>query len=86
MADIVLEQAINVLAIKERCLPKNEAPSQSPKTQEDAQEANTSFVWVYENNQKVKKPVKLGISNGIYVEVKEGLTESDQVIVEDDSH
>lgn len=67
MADIILEQAMDVWAIKEKSLHKDE---------------NTSFVWVYENNQKVKKPVELGVSDGIYVEVKEGLTESDLVIVE----
>ena len=82
MADIVLEQAVDVLAIKEKCLHKAETSTQAPKTQAE----NGFFVWVYENNQQVKKPVRLGVSNGIYVEVKEGLTANDQVIVKDDSH
>ena len=86
MADIVLEQALDVLAIKEKCLHKADTSTQAPKAQEEGQEENGSFVWVYENNQQVKKPVRLGVSNGIYIEVKEGLTANDQVIVADDSH
>ena len=86
LADIVLEQALDVLAIKEKCLHKAETSTQAPKTQAAAQAENGCFVWVYENNQQVKKPVRLGVSNGIYVEVKEGLTANDQVIVKDDSH
>lgn len=77
MADIVLEQAKDVLAIPEKCL------QQEPKA---ATEENSAFVWVYENSKKVKKHVKLGVSDGIHVEVKEGLTAKDQVIVADDTH
>lgn len=78
MADIVIEQAKDVLAIPEKCL------HQDPKAA--AGEVDGSFVWVYENGQKIKKPVQLGVSDGIHVEVKEGLTENDQVIVADDTH
>ena len=74
-ADIVLKEAIDVLAIKEKCVHTEEMP-----------EGSTSFVWVYETNKKVKKRVVLGISDGIYVEAKEGLTANDQVMMEDDSH
>ncbi|MEM9417017.1 MAG: efflux RND transporter periplasmic adaptor subunit, partial [Bacteroidota bacterium] len=78
MADIVLEEAKDVLAIPEKCLHQDA----SATTEKD----DNSFVWVYENNQKVKKPIQLGVSDGIHVEVKEGLTENDQVIVADDTH
>ena len=87
MADIVLEQATDVLAIKEKCLHQETSSEPSPSTQEGVQKKEPGvFVWVYENGQKVKKSIQLGVSDGIYVEVKEGLTENDQVIVEDDSH
>lgn len=76
MADIVLEQAKDVLAIPEKCL------QQDPEAEKEA----SIFVWVHEDGQKIKKPVKLGVSDGIHVEVKEGLTENDQVIVADDTH
>ncbi len=83
MADIILEKATDVLAIKEKCLHVEDPSTQAHMLEgEEARKDNTTFVWVYENNQKVKKSVKLGISDGIYVEVKEGLTENDQVIIE----
>ena len=78
MAVIVLEQANDVLAIPEKCL--------RPNPEAAAGAADGFFVWVYENSQKVKKPIKLGVSDGIHVEIKEGLTENDQVIVADDTH
>ncbi len=78
MAAIVLEQAKDVLAIPEKCL--------RPNPEAAAGEADSFFVWVYENSQKVKKPIKLGVSDGIHVAIKEGLTENDQVIVADDTH
>ncbi|XWN35412.1 MAG: efflux RND transporter periplasmic adaptor subunit [Roseivirga sp.] len=79
-ADVVLEKAVDVLAIREQWLHTEASPG------EEALENDTAFVWVYENKQKVKKPVQLGVSNGIYVEVKAGLTENDQVITVDDSY
>ncbi|MEL7065662.1 MAG: efflux RND transporter periplasmic adaptor subunit, partial [Bacteroidota bacterium] len=79
-ADVVLEKAVDVLAIREQWLHTEASPG------EEALENDTAFVWVYENKQKMKKPVQLGVSNGIYVEVKAGLTENDQVITVDDSY
>lgn len=76
MADIVLEQAKDVLAIPEKCL------QQDPEVEKEA----SVFVWVHEDGQKIKKLVKLGVSDGIHVEIKKGLTENDQVIVADDTH
>lgn len=40
------------------------------------------FVYVVENNILVKKPVVTGISSDLYVEVKEGLSEGEQVVVD----
>lgn len=74
-ADIVLDKATNVLAIKEQCVHTDELL-----------EGSTPFVWVYENNKNVRRHVVLGVSDGIYVEAKEGLTANDQVIIGDDSH
>ncbi|NLP46806.1 MAG: efflux RND transporter periplasmic adaptor subunit [Epulopiscium sp.] len=39
------------------------------------------FVFVVENDRAVKKPVKIGLDTGDYVEIKEGLEEGEQVIV-----
>jgi len=86
IADIILEQAIHVLAIQEKYVHSVDADTQASTTLEKVQEANNCFVWVYENKQKVKKPVELGISDGIYVEIKKGLTAGDQVIIADDSY
>jgi HlyD family secretion protein len=74
-ADIVLDKAINVLAIKEQYVYT-----------EGTSGASAPFVWVYENNKSVKKHVELGISDGVYVAITQGLTASDQVITADDSH
>jgi HlyD family secretion protein len=87
MADIVLEKAIDVLAIKEKSVHTEEDIStQKPTTPEAAQGGSKPFVWIYENKKKVKKYIELGVSDGIYVEVKQSLTANDQVIMEDDSH
>ena len=44
---------------------------------------NAAFVWVYdENEQLVQKPVTVGVSNGNYVEIKEGVSEGDTVYAE----
>mmetsp|Transcript_10535 Transcript_10535/g.24459 ORF Transcript_10535/g.24459 Transcript_10535/m.24459 type:complete len:86 (+) Transcript_10535:490-747(+) len=85
MADIVLEKAVNVLAVQEQYVHTEDAPvsTLSKKMQE---EDACYFVWVYENNKKVKRFVDLGISDGIYVEIKQGLTTEDQVIIADDSN
>lgn len=87
MADVVLDKAVNVLAVKEKCIHTEEEANQqvsSPSARE--QGSNKYFVWVYEHNQQVKKPVELGVSDGLYVEIKQGLTTADQVIVGDDSY
>jgi HlyD family secretion protein len=87
MADIVLAKAIDVLAIQEKWIHTEEGKStQEPAKSEATYSANSNFVWVYINKKKVKRHVELGVSDGIYVEVKKGLTASDQVITEDDSY
>jgi len=87
LADIVLEKAIDVLAIQEKWIHTEEDKStQEPATSEATYSANSDFVWVYTNKKKVKRDVELGVSDGIYVEVKKGLTVNDQVITEDDSY
>jgi HlyD family secretion protein len=87
MADIVLEQAMGVLAIKEQAVhTEDPAAHASAEEAEAAEDKATTFVWVYAAKKRVKKYVVLGVSNGIYVAVKEGLEETDQVIIADDSH
>ena len=66
-ASIILEKADNVLAIKEALVQYN------PETKKP-------FVEVQSEDQKFKtQPITLGISDGIYVQVIDGLTKDDQV-------
>ncbi|WP_342265644.1 efflux RND transporter periplasmic adaptor subunit [Cardinium endosymbiont of Philonthus spinipes] len=67
LAEVILEQANDVLAIPERMVHM---------------EGATYFVKCLHEGKVVKKNVVLGLSDGIYVEVKEGLTEADHLIVE----
>lgn len=41
---------------------------------------NQKVVWVVKNGELERREVKLGISNGVFVEVIEGLVEGDQVL------
>lgn len=41
---------------------------------------NQKVVWVVKNGELERREVKLGISNGVFVEVIEGLTKGDQVL------
>jgi HlyD family secretion protein len=39
------------------------------------------FVFVIENNKVIKLPVKTGIQDDMYIEIKEGLKEGQEVVV-----
>ncbi|TCK67552.1 HlyD family secretion protein [Winogradskyella wandonensis] len=68
-ASIILEKAENVLAIKEALVQYD------PKTKKP-------FVEVEVGDQEFeRKDVELGISNGIFVEVKSGITKEDNIKV-----
>ena len=68
-ASIILEKAEKVLAIKEALVQYDE------KTKEP-------FVEVVVGDQEFKrKDVELGISDGIFVEVKNGITKDDKIKV-----
>jgi HlyD family secretion protein len=68
-ASIILDKAENVLAIKE-ALVQYDSKTQKP------------FVEVETRNQEFeRRDVQLGISDGIYVEVKGGITEDDNIKV-----
>ncbi len=68
-ASIILEKAQDVLAIKEALVQYD------PKTKKP-------FVEVATGDQEFKrKNVELGLSNGIYVEIKSGITTSDKIKV-----
>ncbi|WP_338357219.1 efflux RND transporter periplasmic adaptor subunit [Yeosuana marina] len=68
-ASIILEKAENVLAIKE-ALVQYDSETKKP------------FVEVEVGNQKFeRRDVELGISDGIFVEVKSGVTKSDKIKV-----
>jgi len=68
-ASIILEKAEDVLAIKEALVQYD------PETKKP-------FVEIETGDQKFeKKDVELGISNGIYVEVKSGISDTDKIKV-----
>ena len=68
-ASIILDKVEDVLAIKESLLQFD------PKTQEP-------FVEVKTGDQKFeKREVSLGLSDGIYVEIKDGLSKDDEIKV-----
>ena len=67
LAEVILEQANNVLAVPESMIQM---------------EGTTYFVKCLNEGKVVEKNVVLGLSDGLYVEVKEGLTEADRLIVE----
>ncbi|MDG5490691.1 efflux RND transporter periplasmic adaptor subunit [Psychroserpens sp. SPM9] len=68
-ASIILEKAENVLAIKEALVQYDK-------------ETNEPFVEIEIGNQQFeRKEVQLGISDGIYVEVKSGITKDDKIKV-----
>lgn len=68
-ASIILERAENVLAIKEALVQFD------PKTRKP-------FVEIETGNQKFERiEVELGISDGIFVEVKSGITKDDKIKV-----
>lgn len=67
LAEVMLERVNDVLAI--------------PESMVQIEEKNY-FVKCLSDGKPVKKNVILGVSDGLYVEVKEGLTEADLLIVE----
>ena len=85
-AEVILAKVCDVLAVEEAWVHQENASMQVSTTPEAAQGRGTFFVWTHKNNKKAKKYVELGISDGIYVEVKGGLTANDKVITADDSH
>ncbi|WP_419241793.1 efflux RND transporter periplasmic adaptor subunit [Cardinium endosymbiont of Nabis limbatus] len=67
LAEVILEQVDDVLAVSESMIQT---------------EGTTYFVKCLCADKVVKKNVVLGLSDGLYVEIKEGLTEADHLIVE----
>lgn len=66
-ASIILDKAIDVLSIKEALVQYNS------DTKEPFVEVKTG------DNEFEKRPIKTGVSNGIFVEIKEGLSENDEI-------
>ncbi len=83
--EIQTEKTINILTV----------PIQSVTTREDSIEDKSAstiavtagassmkeFVFVIENNKVIKLPVKTGIQDDMYIEIKEGLKEGQEVVV-----
>lgn len=68
LAEVVVQQAPNVLTVQEKMIHT---------------EGKTYFVNCLHEGESIRKDVVLGLSDGLYVEVKEGLTEADCLIVEE---
>lgn len=66
-AEVVLAQVDNVVAVPEKVIQR---------------EGESDFVHCLEGGKVIKKKIKVGLSDGLYAEVKEGLTEMDQLITE----
>ncbi len=69
IAEVIIAEAKDVLAINEKYLTS---------------EKDKHYVYILSKNKKIKKDVEIGISDGIFIEIKKGLTEKDQLFVEDD--
>lgn len=67
LAEVLLEQVNDVLAVPESMIQM---------------EGTSYFVKCLREGKVVEQNVVLGLSDGLYVEVKEGLTEADHLIVE----
>ncbi|CCM09978.1 Methyl-accepting chemotaxis sensory transducer [Cardinium endosymbiont cEper1 of Encarsia pergandiella] len=67
VAEVVVGQVDNVLAVPESVIQMK---------------GKDCFVKCLHDGKMVPKNVVLGLSDGLYVEIKEGLTEADQLIVE----
>lgn len=67
-ASIILDRADNVLAIKESLLQFDE-------------KTNVPYVEIKKGNEQnfTRKDVVLGVSDGIYVEIKEGISKNDEI-------
>lgn len=78
IAEVVLQEAKNVLTIEEAWLPHQDNDS---KTAEEA--ARKAWVWVCKDGAKERREVELGISDSIHVEIKKGLDAETQVITEE---
>ncbi|AWN82262.1 efflux RND transporter periplasmic adaptor subunit [Candidatus Cardinium hertigii] len=67
IAEIILDQAKNVLTVPENLIER---------------EGEADVVKCLDNGKPINKKVRLGLSDGLHAEVKEGLTEMDQLIIE----
>lgn len=92
-AEIILARATDVLSIEERYVhssPKKEKTS-SPKSDQSKDDTSSSegelesYVWIKSGSKQVKRVVTLGVSDGLYVEIKKGLEVEEEVITNPDS-
>ncbi|ROT47083.1 efflux RND transporter periplasmic adaptor subunit [Candidatus Cardinium hertigii] len=68
LAEVIVEQVQQVLAIPDKMIQE---------------EGHTYFVKCWNGTENINKNVVLGLSDGLYTEIKEGLTEADQLIIEE---
>lgn len=43
---------------------------------------NIKFVWIYQDNAFIERPVEVGVDDNIFFEIKSGLTKNDRVVVD----
>ena len=67
-AEMIVSQALNALSIPEYLVEN---------------EGDKYFVWCLNDSEREKRYVKLGLSDGLHVEILEGLTDEDVLVVKD---
>jgi len=63
------------------CVPRNKK-EEMKKIQTDKHDAIVKYVWVVHDKQIVQKPVIIGITDNSYWQIIEGLSESDNVLLD----
>jgi len=83
--EIQTEKTVNILTVPIQSVTTREDSVDDKNTSTTAVTAGASsmkeFVFVIENNKVIKLPVKTGIQDDMYIEIKEGLKEGQEVVV-----
>ena len=83
--EIQTEKTINILTVPIQSVTTREDSIEDKSASTTAVTAGASgmkeFVFIIENNKVIKLPVKTGIQDDMYIEIKEGLKEGQEVVV-----
>jgi len=83
--EIQTEKTVNILTVPIQSVTTREDSVDDKNTSKTIVSASASsmkeFIFVVENNKVIKLPVKTGIQDDMYIEIKEGLKEGQEVVV-----